>query len=242
MVKPLISFPQPLVRGRLISRYKRFFADVELETGETITAHVANPGAMLTLKDPGNLVWLSTNDDPKRKLKFSWELVELSGHYVGVNTSWPNLLGERAIKAGLIPELSGYDTLRREVKYDENSRIDILLTQEGRKDCYVEIKNVNWSRAPGLVEFPDCVTTRGAKHLEALTRMTQQGHRAVMLFVIQRNDCKRFDTGDDIDKIYGPALRDAARAGVEVIVQAFAPSPSGFEFGERLDWQSAPKL
>jgi sugar fermentation stimulation protein A len=212
----------PLITGRLIKRYKRFLADVELDTGEVITAHCANPGSMMGLSAAGSRVWLSVSSDPKRKLKHSWKLIEVDFGWAGpqlvsIDTGHPNQLAEEAIGAGVITELAGYSSLRREVSYGRNSRIDMLLSEPGRADAYVEVKNVHLMRQPGLVEFPDSVTSRGAKHLEELGDMVEAGHRAVMLFVVQMHG-ERFAIASDIDKVYGIALERAKARGVEVLV------------------------
>jgi sugar fermentation stimulation protein A len=233
-------FPRPLARGRLVQRYKRFFADVELDEGRLVTAHVPNPGAMAGLKEPGMGVWLSPVDDPKRKLAHTLELVEAGGGLVGVNTMHPNRLAAEAIAEGLIPELGGYARLRREVKYDTDSRIDILLEDDARPPAYVEVKNVHFLREPGLAEFPDCVTVRGVKHLKALERVVEAGGRAVMLFVVQRMDADLFDTADDVDRAYGPALRDAAARGVEVLCYGCHLSPQAIRLDRSLSWRAAP--
>jgi sugar fermentation stimulation protein A len=233
-------FPRPLLRGRLIQRYKRFFADIELEDGGCITAHVPNPGAMLGLKTPGQAVWVSPVDNPKRTLGFTLEMVEADGALVGVNTLHPNRLAEEAILAGAIPELTGYARLKREVKYDGDSRIDLLLSDDARPQAYVEVKNCHFVRTPGLAEFPDCVTARGVKHLKALERVVEAGMRAVMLFVIQRGDCARFDTADDIDRLYGPALRDAAARGVEVLCYDCHLSAEAIRLHRPIAWRSRP--
>jgi len=216
-----MHFPDPLVRGTLIQRYKRFLSDIEMEDGETITAHVANPGSMIGLAEPGSEVWLSPNRNPKAKLDWRWELVKVDDHLVGVNTSHPNKLVEEAIARDGIAELAGYDTLRREVKYGQNSRIDILLEDAAKPDCYVEIKNVNLKRGqPGretAAEFPDAVTKRGAKHLVELSDMVAEGHRAVMLYLVQRGDCDHLRIAGDIDPGYAEALDAATKAGVEAI-------------------------
>ncbi len=168
-----MRFDVPLVTGQLIKRYKRFLADVTLDDGGAeVTAHCANSGSMMGLKEPGIKVWLTPNDDPKRKLKYSWEMLEIDGAMVGINTSRPNGLVEEAIEAGRIPELVGYEKLRREVKYGKNSRIDILLEGEGDTRTYVEVKNVTLAREDGVAEFPDAVTARGAKHLDELADMS----------------------------------------------------------------------
>ncbi|WP_428697580.1 DNA/RNA nuclease SfsA [Stappia sp.] len=212
-----MRFSSPLVSGRLVKRYKRFLADVILdEGGEAVTAHCANPGSMLGLKDEGSRVWLSRSDNPARKLKFSWEIVEADGALVGINTAHPNGLVEEALRAGLVPELAGFTGLRREVKYGKNSRIDILLEQgEGGPPAYVEVKNVHLMREAGLAEFPDSVTARGAKHLVEMGDMVEQGARAAMVYLVQRPDCDRLSFARDLDPAYAAAF-DAARArGVE---------------------------
>ncbi len=216
----------PLITGRLIKRYKRFLADVKLDSGETITAHVANPGSMMGLATPGGKVWLSKSDNPKRKLAYSWELLEVDGALVGINTMHPNKLVAEAIEADAIKELRGYGILRREVKYGKSSRIDILL-EDGPdpRPAYVEVKNVHLSRKPPLAEFPDSVTARGAKHLVELGDMVEAGHRAVMLFLVQRTDCDCFSLARDIDPKYAETLDFAVKRGVEILVYGCAISP-----------------
>jgi sugar fermentation stimulation protein A len=235
-----MQFQQRLTRGTLLRRYKRFFADVRLEDGREVTAHVPNPGAMLGLNQPGLSVRLAWSSDPKRKLAWTLEMIEAGGGLIGVNTLHPNRLAEEAIRAGRIGELDGYAELRREVRYDTDSRIDILLAAPGRPPAYVEVKNCHLQRQPGLAEFPDCVTTRGVKHLKALERVAADGGRAVMLFVIQRMDCDVFDTADDLDRAYGPALRQAAARGVEVLCYACHLSEDGIVLERPVPWRSAP--
>jgi sugar fermentation stimulation protein A len=212
-----MQFCSPLERGRLVQRYKRFFADVVLDDGREITAHCPNPGAMLGLNTPGLPAWLSRSDSPTRKLPHTLELVEADGGLVGINTMHPNRIVAEALAAGAIPELAGYDDIRREVKYGAASRVDFLLTGEGRAPCWLEIKNVHLMRGGGLAEFPDCVAARSLKHLGELSREVQDGARAVMLFVIQRGDCDGFDAAADLDGAYAKGLAAAARAGVEVL-------------------------
>ncbi|MEQ9110247.1 MAG: DNA/RNA nuclease SfsA [Rhodospirillaceae bacterium] len=215
-----MKFKSPLLKGTLVKRYKRFFADVVLESGETVTAHCANSGSMLSVKPEGAPVWISPANNPKRKLQYTWEIVEIEGHKVGINTAHPNLIVSEAIEAGEIPELAGYDSLRREVKYGQNSRIDALLEAEGKPSCYVEVKNVTMKRdltPSGKAEFPDSVTSRGAKHLVELADMVADGHRAVMFYLVQREDCFAFSVAGDIDPDYEAGLIAAMKAGVEVI-------------------------
>ncbi len=212
-----MRFPDPLIRGRLLRRYKRFLSDIVLDSGEIVVAHCANPGAMTGLKDTGAPVWLSPSRNPKRKLKYSWELIQVDGHMVGINTAWPNRIVEEAVAAQMVPELAGYPSLRREVPFGRNSRIDLLLEAADRPPCYLEVKNVHLKRTAGLAEFPDSVTKRGAKHLRELSEMADRGARAVMFFLVQRGDCTSFQVAADIDPDYDRALHAALDHGVEVL-------------------------
>ena len=216
-----MRFTEPLIPATLVKRYKRFLADVVLSSGEAITAHVANPGAMIGLATPGSRVWLSKSSNVKRKLPYSWELVEVDlgagPELIGINTAHPNLLVAEAIAANAIPELAGYATHRREVKYGKNSRIDFLLETPSRPPCYVEVKNVHLMRHAGLAEFPDSVTARGAKHLDELAAVAVAGARAVMLFLIQIGSAARFALARDIDPASAAAFDRARAAGVEAI-------------------------
>ncbi len=221
-----MRFQTPLVPARLIRRYKRFLADCTLADGREVTAHCANPGSMLGLAEPGMKIWLEPNDDPKKKLKFGWRLVDHEdGHFTGVDTSVPNRALRAALEARQIAPLAGYGTVRPEVKYGQSSRIDFLLSEPGLPDAYVEVKSVTLSRAPGLAEFPDSRTARGAKHLEELSDMVRAGHRAVMLYLVQRTDCDRFDLARDIDPAYGAAFDRARDTGVEKLVYTTRITP-----------------
>lgn len=210
-----MRFDPPLRPARLIRRYKRFLADVTLLDGGEITVSVPNTGSMMGLTTPGSRIWLSHSDDPKRKYAHRLEIVEADGTLVGINTGLPNRLTEEAIAMGLIDDLGDYPELRREQRYGENSRIDILLQSPNRPPAYVEVKNVHMRRREGLAEFPDTVTARGAKHLDELARMVESGHRAVMVYLIQRADCERFSLCDDLDPTYVAAFGRARAAGVE---------------------------
>jgi len=216
-----MRFASPLIPATLVRRYKRFLADVTLTSGEEITVHVANPGSMTGLAAPGSRVWLSKSASVTRKLSFSWELVEVDfgggAELVGVNTGHPNLLVAEALAAKAIPELAGYASVRREVKYGKNSRVDFLLESEGRPPCYLEIKNVHLMRQATFAEFPDCVTVRGAKHLDELTGMVAAGARAILLFVIQIGSAARFSLARDIDPRYAVAFDRARARGMEAI-------------------------
>lgn len=231
-----MEFQTPLIPARLTRRYKRFLADAVLESdGREVITHCANPGSMLGLAEPGMRIWLEPNDDPKKKLDFGWRLVDHeNGHFTGVDTSVPNRALRAALMAREVPELAQYPMVRPEVKYGENSRIDFLLTGEGLPDAYVEVKSVTLSRKPGLAEFPDSVTKRGTKHLNELANMRAQGHRSIMLYLVQRSDCDRFNLARDIDPVYGAAFDLARAAGVEVLVYDTRISPKGVWLGKPL--------
>jgi sugar fermentation stimulation protein A len=235
-----MKFSTPLIEGRLIQRYKRFLTDVQLPSGEIVVAHCANSGSMLSVKDPGSRVWLSPAADPNRKLRYTWELIEVGNGLVGINTGLPNRIVAEAIADGLIPELTGYPVLKREQKYGKNSRIDILLEGPDRPPCYVEVKNVTLKRQGDkhqegdLAEFPDSVTARGAKHLKELTDIVAAGGRAVMFYLVQRTDCRRFSVAADLDPAYGEGLTAAMAAGVEALCYGCRISPDAITVAESL--------
>ncbi|WP_259782915.1 DNA/RNA nuclease SfsA [Aestuariispira ectoiniformans] len=216
-----MTFDTALTEGRLIKRYKRFLADVELDNGEIVTAHCANSGSMMGLKESGSTVYLSPNTNPKAKLDWRWEIASQDGNLVGINTSRPNAIVAQAIEDGAISELADFESLKREVKYGQNSRIDILLYGRDGRNTYVEVKNVTLRRPdqadPEAAEFPDAVTARGAKHLNELSDMVDQGHRAVMFYLVQRGDCTHFRLAEDIDPEYTSAFKRARNRGVEVL-------------------------
>ncbi|MDR3494859.1 MAG: DNA/RNA nuclease SfsA [Ancalomicrobiaceae bacterium] len=214
-----------LIPGTLIRRYKRFLADIELDGGEIVTAHCANSGSMLGLATPGSRVHLSHSPDPKRKLAYSFELIEAHGGLVNVNTARANGVAAEAIAAGTLPAFAGYATLRREVAYGVNSRVDILLEDPEKGRAYVEVKSVTLGRRPGLAEFPDAVTARGAKHLAELSDMVAEGHRAAMLFVVQVPESTGFSLAADIDPTYARAFAAARAAGVEAIAALATVTP-----------------
>jgi sugar fermentation stimulation protein A len=225
-----VKFDRPLIEGRLIRRYKRFLADIELLNGEQITAHTANTGAMTGCCEPGSRVWLSRSENTKRKYPLTWELVEAApGVPCGINTMLSNKLVREAIELGYIDVLAEYSRVRTEVPYGkENSRIDLLLDNgefDTRPPCYVEVKNVTLVEN-GVGYFPDAVTSRGTKHLRELISVVEQGSRAIIFYCVQRNDCEEVIPADHIDEIYGRTLRDALSAGVEALAYAFYVSPS----------------
>ena len=234
-----MKFPQPLARGRRVQRYKRFFADVVLDSGQATTAHCPNPGAMLGLNHPGLGVWLSRSDDPKRKLAHTLELVEADGGFVGVNTMNPNKLVAEALANDWIAEVVGYDSVRREVRYGVNSRVDFLLESPDRPPLWLEVKNCHFRRDGALAEFPDCIAARSLKHLKELSAEVERGARAVQLFVIQRTDCEEFDACHDLDPAYAAGLTEAAARGVEVLCYACDISPDEIRIARRIPWRGA---
>lgn len=226
-----MRFQTPLIPARLTRRYKRFLADVVLEDGREVTAHCANPGSMMGLAEPGTRIWLEPNDDPKKKLKYGWRLVEhANGHFTGVDTSLPNKVLRAALQDGQVAGLPPYDNVKPEQKYGQNSRIDFLLTG-GPAPIYVEVKSVTLSRQPGLAEFPDSVTARGTKHLGELADVAAQGALAVMLYLVQRTDCARFDLAADLDPTYATAFAAARAAGVRAMAIGTHIAPTGITLG-----------
>ncbi len=207
-----------LIAGRLIKRYKRFLADIVLDSGEEVTVHCPNTGSMKNCADPGSKVWVLDSENPKRKYPLGWELVEVEGQYLAcINTGRANKLVKEAIERGLVTTLQGYESIRQEVKYGENSRIDLLLEDKTQGRAWVEVKNVTLLEAENWGSFPDAVTTRGAKHLRELMNMVAQGDRAVMLFCVPHTGIERVRPADNIDPEYGRLLREAKRAGVEIL-------------------------
>jgi len=222
-----------LYRGRLIKRYKRFLADVSLDSGQIVTAHCTNSGRMTGCNQPGRPVYLSLHDNPKRKLKYTWEMIEMPTSLVGVNTLVPNRLVAKALEIGQVPELAAYDTVAREVRVGKGSRLDLKLTGLGVPDAFVEIKNCTLVDS-GCARFPDAPTTRGQKHLRELARLKADGARAVIFFLIQRTDARRFGPADEIDPDYGGILRDVVEKGVETIAYDVAISTQGIGLRQAL--------
>lgn len=230
-----MTFDPPLLPGKLLRRYKRFLADVELENGEIVVAHSPNTGSMLGVSDPGSRIWMSYHPDPKRKTHYTWELTQVGNICVGVNTARSNALVLEVLESGTLEAFRGYSRIEREVRYgSEHSRIDLLLKGEGLPDCYVEVKNVTAVDENGAAIFPDAVTLRGQKHMRELARMVDAGHRAVVAYTIQRSDAKAFRPADEIDPNYGKALREAVAAGVKVLPLQFDATPQAITFRKPL--------
>lgn len=222
-----------LFPGKLIKRYKRFLADVQLENGPTVTAHCANSGTMKACSEPGRPVYLSFHDNPKRKLKYTWEIIAMPDSLVGVNTLVPNRLVKQSIEQGLVAELTGYAGVRPEVAIGNGSRLDLLLTGKRGETCFVEVKNCTLVEG-GRALFPDAVTARGKKHLVELTRLAGEGHRCAMFFLIQRMDAASFQPADQIDPAYGKALRQAEASGVELLAYDVRLDLQKIALGRRL--------
>lgn len=211
-----MRFQTPLEPARLIRRYKRFLADIELADGREAVAHCPNPGSMLGMATPGARIWVERNDDPRKKLRYGWRLIEDAGAMIAVDTGLANKIVGEALSAGKIAELTGYESYRPEVKYGEASRVD-FLGEGAQGRAYIEVKSVTLSRETGHAEFPDSVTKRGAKHLNELSEMVTQGHRAVMLYLVARNDCSRVSLARDLDPAYAAAAKKALNSGVEML-------------------------
>lgn len=226
-----MKFNTKLVHGTLIRRYKRFLADIMLDDGTVVVAHCTNSGSMKSCLENGAEVCLTPVDDPKRKTKFTWEMIKINGNWVGINTAVPNILAFEAIKNGEIPELTDYTKVQREVRFDD-SRFDVYAENNSEK-CFVEVKNVTLKEGKYAL-FPDAVTTRGQKHLKTLMKVKEQGMRAVMLYVIQRSDVELFAPAEKIDPGYAIALKEAMRAGVEVIPMQASVSPEEIRLVKKL--------
>ena len=234
-----MNFKTPLVRGTLMKRYKRFLADVKLETGEVVTAHCTNSGSMKTCLEVGAPVYLSPVNDPKRKTKFTWEMIYINNGWVGINTSVPNPLVFEAIKKGEIAELQGYTELKREVRFGD-SRFDIYAANQ-KEQCFIEVKNVTMKTGKYAL-FPDAVTLRGRKHLETLIKVKEQGMRAVMVYVVQRTDVSVFGPAVNIDPQYAAVLAKAFEKGVEIIPLQTEASPVGYKITGKLPFDLNPDL
>ena len=230
-----MQFQSNLVSGRLVKRYKRFFADVELSNGQIVTAHCPNTGSMLGLAKHGVKVWLEPNEDPRKKLKYSWKLVDHeNGHFTGIDTSIANKIVYEALLQRKILEVLDYNIILREQKYGANSRVDFLLSN-GSKTCYLEVKSVTLCRQEKIAEFPDTVTARGAKHLKELSNIVDKDTRAMVLYLVQRSDCNYFKIANDLDSIYADASIFSQNSGVEFVCYGVNFLQNGIELGYNLE-------
>lgn len=240
-----MHFPTLLVEAKLVRRYKRFFADMELDDGSVVTAHCANPGSMLGLNQPGLQCFLSRADNPTRKLRWSWELIQDGNAMIGINTSLPNRLAAEALAQGKLQQFTHYQTVQREVRTGPHTRLDFKLSSSDLPDCYIEVKNVHLKRdkaSPGFAEFPDSVTDRGAKHLRELSMIKTTGARAVLLFIVQRTDCSTMRLATDIDPVYATAMTEAIRAGVEVLCYDCDITPQDITIRQQIAFDPSPGL
>lgn len=225
-----------LVKGRLLKRYKRFLADVELESGEVITAHCANTGKMTGCAETGVIVWLSQNNNPARKLKYSWELTETeAGHVIGIHSAKANDIVDEALLAKRVEPLTQYDNIQREVKVGSNSRIDFVLSNDVEQ-CFVEVKSVTLLGENGIGMFPDTVSERASRHVQELITVKQQGHRAVLFFCVQHSGIDVVCPADEIDPAYGDIVRQAIAAGVEVLAYGCELSVAEIKLTKYLPW------
>ena len=236
-----MRFPDPPIEGRLIKRYKRFFADVELASGELVTAHCPNTGSLLGCDKHGARVWLRDSKDEIRKLRYTWQAIEIEGAWINVDTSLPNQVVFQAIAEGKVPALAGYAKIEREVRYGEASRVDILLTFKNGLKCFVEVKNTTLILNQ-VALFPDAVTERGRKHLTELSKMVASGARSVQFFFVSRSDVRAFRPADEIDVEYARALRDASKNGVEVLAYSARVEPQQLDLGQPLELQLGGNL
>ncbi len=225
-----MHFKTNLIKGKLVKRYKRFLADVILDDGTEVIAHCPNPGSMMGLAKVGSKVWLEPNNDPKKKLKYGWRLVEYGDRMVCIDTSIANLVIREALEKKEIPELS-YQDFKSEVKYSENSRIDFLLSSSGRH-IYLEIKSVTLMRKKGIAEFPDSITKRGSKHLKDLSKMVTAGHQSILLFLCMRSDVGSVRIAADLDSIYDTNIKAALKSGVQLICYDTEVTKFGVSLGK----------
>lgn len=236
-----MEFPRPLIPAVFLERRKRFLVDVELETGERITAHCPNPGSMASCFEPGGRVLLLDHPGSSRKLPLGWELSRVGETWILVNTLRVNAVVREALEARRVPELAAYGEVIPEVRFGERSRVDFLLREPGLPDCYLEVKSATLEHQ-GLSYFPDGVTTRGTRHLQELVRTHREGHRAVLLFLVSRADTDRLRPAARIDPDYAACLRASQEAGLEVLAYRAAVSPEGVELTDPLPLELDPEL
>lgn len=227
-----MKFPQPLIAAKLLQRYQRFLADAELADRTRITAHCPNSGSMRSCNAPGSDIWLSYHSAPRRKYAYTWEMINVNGIWVGINTLVANRFILETVRREEIAELQGYAEIRSEPAVEPGTRLDLHL-RSASASCYVEIKNVTWVEND-VALFPDAVTTRGQKHLSTLMQLHRQGHRSVVVFLIQRQDAQRFAPADEVDPAYGRLLRLAAASGVEILPYRAVVTPQEIRLDQRL--------
>jgi len=230
-----MNFKKKLISGELIKRYKRFFVDVKIDN-KTVTAHCPNTGSMMGLLEKGNKVWLSKSDNPKRKLKYTLEVIESNGSKVGVNTHLTNKIALDAIYKSKIQNFKNYDFVKQEVKFGNNTRFDLFLTKKNKK-IFIEVKNVTLSRQKGVAEFPDAITSRGLKHIQELLNANEQGYNIYLLFVIQRDDCNKLKIAKDIDPKYCELLTKAVKKNLNILCYDCKFSTKGIKLNRRVKFK-----
>ena len=228
-----MKFTSTLIKGKLIKRYKRFFVDIKVNNS-ILTAHCPNTGSMMGLLTEGNIVYLSKTDNEKRKLKYTLEIIKIQNACVGVNTHRANRIVEEGINEKIISTLGKKYDFRREVKYGKNSRIDFLITNKKGEEIYLEVKNVTLSKRKGIAEFPDAITERGSKHLHELIDVVKKKRRAIMLFLVQRDDCQKFRIAEEIDPVYKKNIINAEKAGVEILCYSCSFDRNNIELDKKI--------
>ena len=230
-----MNFKKKLISGELIKRYKRFFVDVKIDN-KTVTAHCPNTGSMMGLLEKGNKVWLSKSDNPKRKLKYTLQVIESNGSKVGVNTHLTNKIALDAIYKSKIQNFKNYDFVKQEIKFGNNTRFDLLLTKKNKK-IFIEVKNVTLSRLKGIAEFPDAITSRGQKHIQELLNANKQGYNIYLLFVIQRDDCNKLKIAKDIDPKYCDLLTKAVKKNLNILCYDCKFSTKGIKLNRKINFK-----
>jgi len=230
-----MNFKKKLISGELIKRYKRFFVDVKIDN-KTVTAHCPNTGSMMGLLEKGNKVWLSKSDNPKRKLKYTLQVIESNGSKVGVNTHLTNKIALDAIYKSKIQNFKNYDFVKQEIKFGNNTRFDLLLTKKNKK-IFIEVKNVTLSRQKGIAEFPDAITSRGQKHIQELLNANKQGYNIYLLFVIQRDDCNKLKIAKDIDPKYCELLTKAVKKNLNILCYDCKFSTKGIKLNRKVKFR-----
>ena len=227
-----MNFDKSLISGEFIKRYKRFFVDIKIGKN-TVTAHCPNTGSMMGLLKKGNNVWLSKSDNPKRKLKYTLQIIENQKSKVGINTHLTNKIVLDALKKRMIKNFNDINNIQQEVKFGKNTRFDFLLTQKNKK-TFIEVKNVTLSREKQLAEFPDAITSRGLKHIQELLKANKQGYEIYLLFVIQRNDCRKFELAKDIDPEYCEILTKAVKKNLKILCYDCKFSSKGIKLNREI--------
>ena len=230
-----MNFEDKLISGQLIKRYKRFFVDVKVGN-KIVTAHCPNTGSMQGLLEKNNKVWLTKSANPKRKLKYTLQIIENQSAKVGINTHITNKITLEALKSSIIEKFKNFETLKQEINFGSNTRFDFLIT-EGKRKSFIEVKNVTLSRKKGVAEFPDAVTSRGLKHIQELLKANQKGYEIYLLYIIQRDDCNKFELAKDIDPKYCELLVKAVKKNLNVLCYDCKFSSKGIKLNRKINFK-----